>query len=314
MAENKTYVILDLEWNGTYSRRIKGFINEIIEFGAVKVDESLNILDTYEALVRPQVGKKISGKIKTLTSITNEELEGGLQFMQVTSRFRKWMGGAVLMTWGTSDILTLIENCRYFCGDPHIPFLGKYIDLQTYCQKMLDYEPGKQMGLTTAAELLGIDGEGFGHHRALGDSLLSLRCLQRLYCPELLDSMTQQADEEFYRRMTFKTMILCDLNSPLIQPGDMVFHCAQCGRPAQRVGDWQLKNKSYRAIFTCRSCHSSFYGRVQFKLKYEGLLVKKSTVPIRPESAEREDRPEPQRVPVMPLNLAEPEDEEEMEP
>ena len=52
----KTYVILDLEWNGTYSRRIKGFINEIIEFGAVKVDESLNILDTYEALVRPQVG------------------------------------------------------------------------------------------------------------------------------------------------------------------------------------------------------------------------------------------------------------------
>ena len=74
----KTYVILDLEWNGTYSRRIKGFINEIIEFGAVKVDESLNILDTYEALVRPQVGKKISGKIRTLTSITNEELEGGL--------------------------------------------------------------------------------------------------------------------------------------------------------------------------------------------------------------------------------------------
>ena len=59
----KTYVILDLEWNGTYSRRIKGFINEIIEFGAVKVDESLDILDTYEALVRPQVGKKISGKI-----------------------------------------------------------------------------------------------------------------------------------------------------------------------------------------------------------------------------------------------------------
>ena len=103
------YVILDLEWNGTYSRRIKGFINEIIEFGAVKVDEQLNIIDTYEALVRPQVGKKISGKIRTLTSITNEELEGGLQFMQVTSRFRKWVGSAVLLTWGTSDILTRIS-------------------------------------------------------------------------------------------------------------------------------------------------------------------------------------------------------------
>ena len=30
-------VILDLEWNGTYSRRLKGYINEIIEFGAVTV-------------------------------------------------------------------------------------------------------------------------------------------------------------------------------------------------------------------------------------------------------------------------------------
>lgn len=281
----KTYVILDLEWNGTYSRRIKGFINEIIEFGAVKVDESLNILDTYEALVRPQVGKKISGKIRTLTSITNEELEGGLQFMQVTSRFRKWMGGAVLLTWGTSDILTLIENCRYFCGSQRIPFLETYIDLQAYCQQQLGADPGKQMGLTTAAEQLGISGDDFDHHRALGDSLLSLRCLQRVYNPERLAAMEQTADDEFYRRMTFKTMILCDLNSPLIRPGDMVFHCDGCGRPAQRVGDWQLKNKSYRAIFTCRSCHSSFYGRVQFKLKYEGLMVKKSVIPIRPESA-----------------------------
>ena len=33
------FVILDLEWNGTYSRRLKGFMNEIIEFGAVKVDK-----------------------------------------------------------------------------------------------------------------------------------------------------------------------------------------------------------------------------------------------------------------------------------
>ena len=208
------YVILDLEWNGTYSRRIKGFINEIIEFGAVKVDEQLNIIDTYEALVRPQVGKKISGKIRTLTSITNEELEGGLQFMQVTSRFRKWVGSAVLLTWGTSDILTLIENCRYFCGSQRIPFLSRYIDLQAYCQSELAYDPGKQMGLTTAAEILGIDEDGFDHHRALGDSLLSLRCLQRLYHPERLRSFIQVADEEFYHRMTFKTVILCDLNNP----------------------------------------------------------------------------------------------------
>lgn len=149
------FVILDLEWNGTYSRRIKSFINEIIEFGAVKVDEQLHIIDTFEALVRPQVGKKISGKIRTLTSITNEDLAGGLQYMQVISRFKKWMGDAVLMTWGTSDILALIENCRYFCGDEHIPFLQYYVNLQAYCEEMLHYDKTQQMGLSTSAQLFG---------------------------------------------------------------------------------------------------------------------------------------------------------------
>ena len=52
-------VILDLEWNGTYSRKLKGFMNEIIEFGAVKVDGNLNVVDTFESLVRPQVGNTI---------------------------------------------------------------------------------------------------------------------------------------------------------------------------------------------------------------------------------------------------------------
>ena len=57
------YVILDLEWNSSYSKKSKGFISEIIEFGAVKFDESFNITGTFSMLVSPQVGKKLSGKV-----------------------------------------------------------------------------------------------------------------------------------------------------------------------------------------------------------------------------------------------------------
>ena len=53
------FVILDLEWNGTYSRRLKGFMNEIIEFGAVKVDECLHVL-----WFAPKWAKKSAGKSK----------------------------------------------------------------------------------------------------------------------------------------------------------------------------------------------------------------------------------------------------------
>ena len=41
------FIIMDLEWNNTYARKTKGFINEIIEIGAVKLDENLNFKDKF---------------------------------------------------------------------------------------------------------------------------------------------------------------------------------------------------------------------------------------------------------------------------
>jgi DNA polymerase III epsilon subunit-like protein len=289
------FAILDLEWNGAYSKRLKRFINEIIEFGAVRVDEHLNIVDTFEVLIHPQVGKKISGKIRTLTSITNEDLEDGLLFMQAVSRFGKWAHGAVIMTWGTSDILALIENCRYFCGSDRIPFLDRYVDLQAYCEQMLQGgESHQQMGLSTAAGLLQIDEDGFDHHRALGDSLLTLRCFQKLYRPQKLEPFLQNAGcDEFYKRMEFRTVAICDLHYPLIRPQDLSFCCEECGRKARRIGEWQLRNKSFRAVFSCRQCGRKFYGRVQFKLKYEGLVVKKTIHPFVEEKTDAEESDAP---------------------
>ena len=48
-----SYVILDLEWNSAYSYKLKHFVNEIIEFGAVRLDDELNIESTYSSLVKP---------------------------------------------------------------------------------------------------------------------------------------------------------------------------------------------------------------------------------------------------------------------
>ena len=47
-------VILDLEWNGSYSKKVHHYVNEIIEFGAVKVDENLNFLSEFSLLVKPE--------------------------------------------------------------------------------------------------------------------------------------------------------------------------------------------------------------------------------------------------------------------
>ena len=304
------FVVLDLEWNGTYSRRLKGFINEVIEFGAVKVDENLHIISTFSHLVRPQIGKKISGKIKTLTNLTNEQLSTGMHFMQVASRFRKWMGSAVLMTWGISDILTLIENFKYYGGNGRIPFLRQYVNLQAYCAAMAQQDNGKLMGLTNLAEKLQIDQDDIEHHRALDDSLLSLRCLKKLYDPEKLAPFVQTADKQFYEKVTFKTVIVCDLSNPLIEREDMLFRCEKCGVLAHRETDWVLKNKSYRASFLCRQCKHRFNGRVQFKLKYDGLSVRKSVHPIEEvPCAEKESRKKEKKELIVRVNKFKPDPE-----
>jgi DNA polymerase III epsilon subunit-like protein len=298
----KPIVVLDLEWNGAYSKRIKGFLNEIIEFGAVKLDAQMQPEDTFAALVRPQVGKKISDKIAALTSITDEELASGTQFMRAVSRFRQWAGDCLLMTWGTSDILTLIENCRYFSGNGHIPFLTDYVDAQAYCEDRMAYEKGKQMGLSTAAELLQIDADALGHHRALDDSLLTARCLKAVYNgPAGLQPFIQDAtQEEFYKRMEFRTVILSDMEHPLVRNVDLSFTCPACGAPADRCEDWQLHNKNFYALFCCPSCQTKFCGRVQFKLKYEGLQVKKTTRPyVAPEEEPEHADPTGASAPLL---------------
>lgn len=82
-------IILDLEWNGTHNRRLKGYINKIVESGAVKVDETLMVVDTFHVFAHPQVGKKTSGKIRTPARLSSEDLMDGMLFMQVVSRLRK---------------------------------------------------------------------------------------------------------------------------------------------------------------------------------------------------------------------------------
>jgi DNA polymerase III epsilon subunit-like protein len=292
------YVILDLEWNGTYSKKRGGFLNEIIEFGAVKTDANLQAKETFSVMVRPQVGKKLSGKVQKLTNISEDELSAGVTFTQALSRFRRFWGDAVLLTWGTSDILALMENALYYTGDSHIPFLRWYADLQAYCERRLCYDPTRQMGLAAAALQLGIDEAEVEHHRALDDSLLSLDCFRRVYDRESFLPMVQDAQrQEFYDRISFKTTILCDLEHPLLHGADMEFVCSHCGRRAERRGEWELRNKSFRAPFWCAHCGRAFRGRVQFKLKYEGVVVKKRELPaVEEKSEEPESKEQPVRL------------------
>lgn len=289
-----SFVILDLEWNGSYSTVLHRFVNEIIEFGAVKVDDEFNITDTFSVLIKPQIGKKLCSKVKELTKITNEELkEKGIPFLDAVNRFTEFSGDSILMTWGTSDIHALIENYSYFTGDFHLPFLKRYCNLQAYCEGCLDlHNSSSQLGLSSCAELLGIEFSQEEQHRAFFDAELSLKCLKQLSDKKPLKGFILNADDNnFYEKMTYKTRFITDLSSDEIDKSQMKFKCECCGKQARRMTKWKSHNKSFSAEFFCKRCNRRFIGRISFKKKFDEVVVKKRIVEKHEKQKENGDKP-----------------------
>lgn len=296
-------VVLDMEWNGSYSRKKKGYINEIIEIGAVKCDENLKIIDNFACFVKPQVSKRISAIISDLTNITDENLTDGVNFMQAASKFKKWSADSLIMTWGTADILTLLENFRYFSAQDTIPFMQYYCDMQAYAESIIKSNSTEQVGLSTAAALFKVDTSKMELHRAYTDSVLAYKVLKKIYNEEKIKPFIFQCDDEFYRRITFKTAYISDLKNPQVKPSDLRFTCPKCSGHTDKTGSWVSRNKGFRAEFTCRHCGHRFIGRVIIKEKYEGITVNKKTLSIA--KIEKPRQAVPQEIGNMALEIAE---------
>lgn len=275
------FVILDLEWNGSYSKKLKKYINEIFEFGAVRINSNMELVDSFSMLIKPQIGKKICGRVKELTHIDTEELENSSNtYNHVIKCFSAFAKDAIIMTWGITDITTLIVNNEYFNKTKELSFLDKYVNLQSYCENCMEkQESGKQMGLSTAAELLGIEFGDDQLHRALDDSILSWKCFKKLYDSEKIKRFIRTADATFYDKLCFKNVVLTDFTNPLIDKKQFYAVCPVCGKKGRRLTKWQAKNKSFRANFNCDYCALKFTGKVQFKLKYEGVQIKHNSHP-----------------------------------
>lgn len=279
-----SYVILDLEWNAAFSKKRKKYINEIFEFGAVKIDDDMNIIGEFSMLVRPVIGKFMNPYVKKLTNVTFEEIKAAENdFYGAIKAFSEFLGDSVLMTWSTSDLLSLIENQSYFAGVDRLGFMKSYCDLQSYCEHTLGVgSASRQLGLSTCAELLSINVEG-DQHRALNDAQLSARCFKALFKKSVFDEFIEDASEdEFYRKLTFKSRLITDIRNPLVDRSQMFFDCPECGARCVQKTKWNVKSKSFKAFFVCPECKNEFAGQVFVKQKYEGIVFTKKIVEAKP--------------------------------
>ena len=108
----RNLVLFDLEWNIGYKPYLfnyhgvqQTFRGEIIEIGAVKIDEDANVLDTFSIHLRPRIFRTLQHHIAKVTGLTQADLDRGEPIVQGLRRFMQWCGpDAEFAEWGMDDV------------------------------------------------------------------------------------------------------------------------------------------------------------------------------------------------------------------
>lgn len=273
------YVILDMEWDSAYHKLHKRFINQILQIGAVKLDENFNIVDIIDVTVKSLISKRVSKRFTELTGITKEMMLEGISLNDAVSQYNKWLGDdTVTITWSNSDLYTIAENEKYLLHNQKFK-IDKYLDLQKFVQgelRILGHEIKSQISLSNAAELLGITTENYDLHTAKDDSMLSAALLKKLYNgPAFEQLLKDTSDPDFYKQLYFKPYYISTINDKLIDKRTLEFYCEKCENKMKRLTKWRHHNNWFNANFLCEDCGKKFVCRVSYKKTYDDLIVKR---------------------------------------
>ena len=205
------FIIFDLEWNNAYNYKLKRGMNEIIEIGAVKLDENLDVVDTFKQLIKPQLSRKLGSRFKNLTHITIDEInDNGIPFEKAFDDFAKWCGRGdkLFLSWSTSDLYTLVANFKYFENTVYVDFMTKYADAQKYCMSFIENaSASNQISLSHCAETFGIDTDSANFHRALEDCMITALCFKKVYDHDSLQNIFTPAIFRFLKGLCLSRII-----------------------------------------------------------------------------------------------------------
>lgn len=180
------YTFLDFEFNQAFDfedNHIETDPNcrfEIIQIGAVRMDNSYNIKDNISILIKPTIYKRMHPYVEKMTGITTSSLKDKPLFPEAYKQFRQFIGNdKLLCTWGGSDIRALYRNMVYHkVAEP--PIRIEYIDVQNIATKYLKFSHGGTIGLKNAVEALNLPIEE-QFHDARSDALYTARVFTAIH-------------------------------------------------------------------------------------------------------------------------------------
>lgn len=287
------YIVLDLEWNQSSGGRETSLDHlpfEIIEIGAVKLDESLQIVSEFSRLVRPQAYRTLHYKISEVTHLSSEQLETeGQRFETVIEEFLAWCGEDYkLCTWGSMDLTELQRNMVYHGLDLPFQWPLFYYDLQKI-YGLIKGDRGRE-ALDTAVVEMGIEEER-PFHRALDDAWYTGLVMARMNFYSMMEYISvdyyrvpESEEEEIFlsfpdyskfvsRAWETKEELLAEKRLT-----DLV--CCKCRRMLRKKIRWFAVNQRY--YFCLASCpeHGYVKGKIRIKKTEDGSVFAVKTIKL----------------------------------
>ena len=279
-----TLVVLDLEWNQAMSSKSEVFNHlpihlrgEIIEIGAVKLNDDLSLGEEFTVDVKPVYFRRMHYKVKKITGFDKERLALGLSFPEAMEKLRQWCGDDVtFLTWGWDDQGIFEQNI--IIHDLDWDWISGWVNLQMIYNLQTGGDKN-QKSLAAAMEHFEIEQTRIAHD-ALGDAYNTALVSTHLDMEEGL-RLYPEAEEILARRMPnykppvesvpMQEALLHDSFSSFETKAEAfadvkerALSCPVCGQAAEG-GRWISQSDGrYMNLFSCEE-HGAFLTRIRLK-------------------------------------------------
>ena len=242
------YIVFDLEWNQPVNAAAAVtepvyLAGEIIEIGAVKLNEKFQAMEELKIYVKPAYYTSMNMKVAALTKINNSCLaKNGVPFPEAYASFMRWCGeDFAFMTWSESDLPILIDNMLLHGMD--VSQLPVCFDVQRiFGREIMRTE--RQYSLDSAVAILGEQGDSA--HDALHDARNTVRVCDHLDLEVYIDEYGSQIFAEKPQPRVYES-----ISEILHEQSNAEFVCPWCGECITCEGWIQMNNHRFMALGVC---------------------------------------------------------------
>lgn len=198
------HIVVDLEMN-TLAKQFKEEKSicgsEIIQIGAVLLDENYQEIGSFHTLVRPQYNNRIEKRIERLTGIRTEMVQNSPVFEEAIQQFFSWCNSQnddiLIYQWSESDCIQITKELqlkKIQLNEKNQELLQKFQDFQKEYRDTLGVP--RALSLKDAVMYAGVDFQGRAHN-ALYDAENTAVLLRIIRDPNLCKNALEHVIEAF---------------------------------------------------------------------------------------------------------------------